>query len=213
MTDIKQIALAGAALTLFAAGASFAQPNADTDKDGKVSKAEFMAEANARFASGDTNGDGLLSKEERVAAHEMRKSERMSDHFDRLDENKDGVISRSEFEAAAEHKSERRMKRADRDGDGKLTKKDREKWMAERKERRSEMMKRYKERGEKGMRGEPGEKRGPHFKMDADGDGFISLSEHQAASEAMFMRLDVNGDGYLVKGEGRHRSMKKGQPR
>ena len=37
---------------------------ADTDGDGKISKAEHMAEAEARFAKMDADGDGFVTKEE-----------------------------------------------------------------------------------------------------------------------------------------------------
>jgi Ca2+-binding EF-hand superfamily protein len=38
-------------------------------------------------------------------------------------------------------------------------------------------------------------------KMDADGDGKVSLSEMQASKVARTMRLDANGDGLLTKAE------------
>ena len=45
----------------------------DTDGDGKVSRAEAMAAAEAAFARADTNGDGFITPEEAQAA---RKSHR-----------------------------------------------------------------------------------------------------------------------------------------
>lgn len=39
----------------------------DTDNDGMISKAEFMAASEQRFKEMDTNGDGKASKEEWVA--------------------------------------------------------------------------------------------------------------------------------------------------
>jgi len=41
----------------------------DSDKDGKVSKAEFMAMHEKMFADADTNKDGMLSQAEIDAAH------------------------------------------------------------------------------------------------------------------------------------------------
>lgn len=38
-------------------------------------------------------------------------------------------------------------------------------------------------------------------KMDANGDGFISASEHEDASLKMFVQADTNSDGYIVKQE------------
>jgi len=37
--------------------------------------------------------------------------------------------------------------------------------------------------------------------MDANGDGFISQSEHEAATEEMFLNADVDRDGYLIRQE------------
>ena len=37
--------------------------------------------------------------------------------------------------------------------------------------------------------------------MDVDGDGFVSSSEHEAATEKMFLNADVDSDGYLSKQE------------
>lgn len=57
----------------------------DTDGDGKVSRAEFLAAAMAgkgnparRFAKFDTNGDGLLDADERAAVH-ARKAQSAGD--------------------------------------------------------------------------------------------------------------------------------------
>ncbi len=42
----------------------------DTNGDGNISKAEFMAQSEKRFAKMDTNGDGQISPEERKQAHQ-----------------------------------------------------------------------------------------------------------------------------------------------
>lgn len=47
----------------------------DTDKDGKISKAEHMAMANDRFAKMDTNGDGFVTKEEGKAHWEAKRAQ------------------------------------------------------------------------------------------------------------------------------------------
>lgn len=44
----------------------------DTDKDGKVSKAEWTAKGDAMFNESDTNKDGFISREEAKAFHEKR---------------------------------------------------------------------------------------------------------------------------------------------
>lgn len=72
---------------------------ADTDGDGKISKAEFIAAAKAgkgdpakRFAKIDINGDGVLDKSEIDAMLTRR--------FKKLDSNGDGVASADERAAA-----------------------------------------------------------------------------------------------------------------
>ena len=71
----------------------------DTDGDGKVSRAEFLAAAKGgkgdpakRFAKLDTNGDGMLDKAEIDAMLTRR--------FQRLDTNGDGIASTDERAAA-----------------------------------------------------------------------------------------------------------------
>jgi hypothetical protein len=74
----------------------------DTDGDGRISKAEFIAAAKAgkgdpakRFAKMDANGDGMLDKTEIDAM--------LTGRFKKLDVDSDGVASASE-RATAHHK-------------------------------------------------------------------------------------------------------------
>lgn len=76
----------------------------DTDGDGKVSRAEFMAAAKAgkhdpakRFAKLDANGDGMLDRTEIDAM--------LSQRFKRLDTNGDGRLSVDERGAAHARKA------------------------------------------------------------------------------------------------------------
>jgi hypothetical protein len=46
----------------------------DTNKDGFVDKAEYLAKTEQRFAKIDTNKDGKLSKEEYKASRDARKA-------------------------------------------------------------------------------------------------------------------------------------------
>lgn len=106
-------------------GAAFAK--LDTDKDGKLSRAEAAADPKfaerfekmdlnkdgvidradrevaakhreERFAAADTNKDGKLSRDEAKA------NPRMAEHFDRLDANKDGFVGKDELPARREAK-------------------------------------------------------------------------------------------------------------
>jgi hypothetical protein len=87
----------------------------DSNKDGTVSKDEFVQKHAAHFDQADTNKDGKLTKEERAAAHEARMKERMARHdqgetitrdqakaksvefFAKLDKNSDGKITQDEL--------------------------------------------------------------------------------------------------------------------
>lgn len=48
----------------------------DTDGDGKISKAEFMAKHESKFMKMDVNGDGFLSKDEMKEAKSKMKEKR-----------------------------------------------------------------------------------------------------------------------------------------
>lgn len=95
----KGTASAGVTLQAFQTRHEKKMLAADTDGDGKVSKAEFIAAAKAgkgdpakRFAKIDTNGDGVLDKSEIDAMLARR--------FKKLDTNGDGVASADERAAA-----------------------------------------------------------------------------------------------------------------
>lgn len=48
----------------------------DTDKDGTISKAEFLTHEEKKFSEMDANSSGDVTKEEAKAHHEMRKKEK-----------------------------------------------------------------------------------------------------------------------------------------
>ncbi len=48
----------------------------DTNADGAISKAEFLAHAEARFDKMDADGNGEVSKDEAKAAHEAKREKR-----------------------------------------------------------------------------------------------------------------------------------------
>lgn len=52
---------------------------ADADKDGAVTRAELLADIDARFAKVDTNKDGKITREERIAAFKKMREERRAD--------------------------------------------------------------------------------------------------------------------------------------
>lgn len=88
---------AGTDLTAYSARATQRMMAADTDHDGKISKAEFAAALQARrakrlgsrmFDRADTNHDGMVDQAELKAL--------MARRFARLDANHDGVLTPDE---------------------------------------------------------------------------------------------------------------------
>jgi len=181
-----------------------AGPKADLNQDGQVTKAEFTETAKTHFLAADTDGDGFLTETERKAFHEIKKDAKKDERFEKLDANGDGAISRDEMDAAGQNfkaqKDEMKAKvleKYDTNLDGELSD-------AERTVMRSDWE--GKKGGPRGKQGPRGERPNP----DANSDGFISLDEHMAVSEQLFIRLDANGDGVLTEGEGKKRKGHRG---
>lgn len=70
----------------------------DTDKDGRISKAEAAARPGlaARFTEMDANKDGFIDKADRQARHTARREA----FFAKADANRDGKLTRAELDAA-----------------------------------------------------------------------------------------------------------------
>lgn len=75
----------------------------DTNKDGKVSEAEWKAATDMRFSKSDTNGDGTVSREEMTAERDRADAEarkkRGDEIFKRADQDGNGKLSKAEYEA------------------------------------------------------------------------------------------------------------------
>lgn len=106
-----KILLATAALTLMTgtalAQAGFGDPmaafdNADTNHDGVVSKAEFIAARNARFDKMDRNGDGVISRDDfgRLIQFRPQIGQRIDAMLAEADLNHDGRVTRQEMAQA-----------------------------------------------------------------------------------------------------------------
>lgn len=159
-------------------GAMMAQ--ADTNKDGKISKAELTAALEARFAKMDVDHDGQITQKDRDAMRQQRLDAR----FTALDADKNGQISKAEFAAAQQARFEQRAEGRDgaRDGAGK---------------------------GGEG-RGWGGRHHGGHGKgmmmggrggRDADKNGTLTKAEFMAGPIAMFDKADTNKDGSVTADE------------
>lgn len=169
-------AVAGIAYAAQTATTPPARPmKADTDGDGAVSRAEFLARAEAAFARRDTDGNGSLTRDERRAGYRgkrhsagpgMRLHRGMAEAGMRalaaIDTDGDRRISRAEFDAA----SATRFARIDANRSGSIEK--------------TEMA--------------AGRGAG---RVDADGNGVLTRAEFDARAGQRFGRIDVNGDGYL----------------
>jgi Ca2+-binding EF-hand superfamily protein len=195
-------ALAGAAVSGLTGTALLAQyagnvARGDTDNDGFISRAEFNARAEERFARMDTNKDGKISADEmqgpgsRMLAGAVGPDGTVSkaaflrlsnDRFDKLDTNHDGKLSDTEMQAMRGRFGGRGHGgpggRGGPDGDG------------------------------SGPPPPPGDIGGPHRhhghfleKLDANGDGRISRDEMRANADKRFDKLDTNHDGYIDKAE------------
>lgn len=200
---LKTALIASGAALMIAAG-----PKADLNQDGQVTKAEFTQAAQSKFFATDANNDGFLSQDERKAHREAARENRKDKRFEKLDANGDGLLSRDEMDAVGEKREARKdarrqkvMEKFDTNLDGKLSDAERTVMKAEMKEKRVDKKEARKD------------KRAKRPKVDANGDGFVSMDEHMAVSEQLFARMDANGDGVLTKGEGRKRKGKRGQKR
>ena len=85
---------------------------ADANSDGVITREEYLADVDARFAKLDANKDGKITKDERPDGGEGRGGRMMS----RTDTNGDGAISLDEQRAQAI----RRFERLDANSDGKI---------------------------------------------------------------------------------------------
>jgi hypothetical protein len=85
----------------------------DRNRDGRVEIAELPPGHRERWAAADTDRDGVLSKDELRAFH----AQRALRHFDAADKNGDGALEAGEVDP----RRWARLRTADGDGDGKVT--------------------------------------------------------------------------------------------
>ncbi|CAN5204121.1 hypothetical protein BH10PSE2_BH10PSE2_25330 [soil metagenome] len=155
---------------------------ADTDRDGRVSQAEFVQGRVARLTALDTNHDGSVSIEEMRAGRQAHRSERAEARFDRIDTDKNGQVSRAEFDAARGA----RMERPRGEGMGRMGQGG----------RGGEMGSRWGRHGGRGGMGH-----GPAERMAAHGP--LVIADMQTRLTETFGKLDANHDGYVTPEERR----------
>ena len=137
--------------------------SADTDQDGKISRAEFMAQSSERFAKLDANGDGRISGDEMKAMMErMREGSRMGGRHSMGGEAAGAMMPPPPPGAMGGRHGHHgaRLARLDTNQDGKIS----------RDEMRADADK--------------------HFdKLDTNGDGFVDQAEMDAARARMKDRM------------------------
>ena len=198
----------------------------DRDRDGRVTRDEFMGAVEGQFKGMDRDGDGAITEKDLDAMAAQRRGrrgeqagrgreggpspeeqkKRRAVFMKHMDANGDGRVSLDEFRTPRE----RQFKSLDRDGDGAITGAELEQAGDGEKGRRRERG----ERGERGRRreqrrdkraGRGGEGRGggvPHWFeiMDKNKDGKVSRDEF-VGPEERFKSRDTNGDGSITAAE------------
>lgn len=162
---IGAVALGGAASAQQSRGLG----RADTDGDGRISQAEFVAARTARLSGADADRDGQVTREEAQAARQAQRAERRGQMFARLDADGNGSISQAEFTTP----------RAERAG-------------PERAGRGAPRMQRHERRAARAMARGPVQIEQARTRategftvLDADRDGYLSEIERQAAPARM----------------------------
>ena len=92
----------------------------DTDGSGEITLEDIEAARDNRFADLDSNGDGQVSEAEFIAHSQAQAAERASAMFARLDADGDGALSRDVLEARQgnDRMASRMIERADTDNSG-----------------------------------------------------------------------------------------------
>jgi Ca2+-binding EF-hand superfamily protein len=149
----------------------------DTNKDGKISKAEFKGPGEI-FASVDTNRDGAITPPEAIrylAFVGLVSLQEKAVAFRTMDADKDGKVSAAEFKGPKE-----RFARLDVNHDGVITREE----TIQALDGRVRLMRRV-----------------AHLRaMDANHDGLISATEFKGPKPA-FAKLDIDHDGNISRSE------------
>ena len=184
----------------------------DKDQDGVITREEFTGagkpgagqpagQLDALVKAADKNGDGKITKVEAGDAP----------WFSKLDQNSDGVIDAAELEkarkamsAAGRNQFDAVLKKADKNGDGKITKAEAgdAAWFAKLDQNKDDVIDAEElEKARKAMGTNKGDgKAGGQLdailkRLDKDGDG--KLTKAEAGDAPWFDKIDKNPDGVL----------------
>ncbi|KEZ78935.1 EF-hand domain-containing protein [Salinisphaera hydrothermalis] len=125
----RAVMVGGTSLMLVATAQATGLTSADTNQDGKISRAEANAAQDRAFTKLDTNGDGTVDEKEFDAGQpglpadateqdKQRRHQVIASWFKHMDANGDGKISRSEYRKALQPYFDR----LDTNGDGYISK-------------------------------------------------------------------------------------------
>lgn len=161
------ITTAIAALLLGSAASAQPAPRAGAT----MTRADFAARLDRRFAQLDVNRDGVATAAELGARKQARgkparsQADRIARRFARMDLNRNGTVTLAEMQAAGERRGDRTANRGNRRGG----------------------MNRGMARGV--------------GRMDANGDGAVSRAEFQVRGMTRFARLDLDRNGVVTPAE------------
>jgi Ca2+-binding EF-hand superfamily protein len=193
----------------------------DANKDGEISRIEYMSFRSNAFIQDDLNFDGKLTKQEIKEGRDKRNRENVIKRFKKLDANKDGQLIPSEMEDPKTNANESRaddvrkemdafFDKMDRDKNGNISRLEYNVFVEERMEGEVNAAIKRSERKFK--------------RMDLDGDGVVTETEyvdrgripkpkkadpfeglytHDTTKPKKRMRRDGNGDGDITKREDR----------
>jgi len=171
----------------------------DTDGDGRISLAEYVAAARSRFQAMDVENKGsvdaaAIAVSPAATEREMRGAEAMLKH---LDTTGKGYVTEAEFVAAAKD----RFARMDTKGDGKLTPDEltAPRWSHGPHRAAGAQSPADATHARPGLHAQVGQK---HFdSLDANHDGVVTLDEYVSAAQAQFRQLDTAGNGQVTAAE------------
>lgn len=165
----------------------------DDDGDGKVSRAEYQAVRNGRFATTDADRGGSLTVDEYVSEYAARLDREIADErnaslkqtdtrFKALDEDGDRFVSQAEYN----HSGERVFFHLDRNKDARITPEDAEPGSRQDRRRHSAIAMPTSHN-----------LAGMLEIYDDDGDGVLTREQYDAHRDKAFAATDTNKDGKL----------------
>ena len=168
--------------------ASYVLGRFDTNGDKVITKAEFLASADERFAAMDMDGNKSISLAEFLQRYQDYKQAHAQHHqasFTEQDNNNDGKISQAEYLQAAQKHAELMFSKKDQDGDKQLSP--------------AELHNASKPA--KMLSGEEHTPEKVFAKIDSNGDQQITPAEYSASRLQWFAEMDKDADGKITAAE------------